>query len=101
MLGRIVRVGGLTAEHAARAEHFLEFRILRIRPPLRLLLGIEVIKIAEVLVEAVDRREILVQVTQVILTELTCRVALSFEELGHGYVAVLEPNRGAGHADLG
>jgi hypothetical protein len=40
-------------DHPARAESFLEFGILGVGPRLRFLLGVEVIKVPEELVEAV------------------------------------------------
>jgi len=43
-------------EHAARAEPLLELRVLRIVRVLRLLLGVEVVEIAEPLVEPMNGR---------------------------------------------
>src|SRR4029077_5172346 len=100
LLGRVVGIGSLAAQHAARSKRLLELWILRIGQPLRLLLGIEVIEVAEELIEAVDRRKILVQITQVILTELPGRITLSFQELRRGHVAVLGPEGGARPAAL-
>ena len=65
VLGRVVDVGGLAAQHAARAEHLLEIGVPRVVGVLRLLLGVEVIQIAEELVEAVYRRQVLVFVRTV------------------------------------
>ena len=67
---RIVGVGGQGVEHAARAELRTERGILRIVLVLRLLLGIQVIEIAEELVEAVQRRQKLVLVAEMVLAEL-------------------------------
>ncbi|MBM1003054.1 MAG: hypothetical protein N839_0011630, partial [Desulfofustis sp. PB-SRB1] len=50
---------------------------------LRLFLGIEVIKIAEELVKAVVRRQMLVEVTQVVLAELPGRVAHGLEHFSN------------------
>ena len=55
--GRIVHVGGLALEHAARAELGAIGRVLRIVGQFRLFFGVEVIEVAEELVEAVDRRQ--------------------------------------------
>ena len=74
--------------------------VLRLVGPLRLLLGVEVVEVAEELVEAVLGRQILVAVAEVVLAELTGRVAERLERLGDGDVAVLQADRGAGHADL-
>src|SRR5262249_57981964 len=64
---------GERMDHAAPAELLLELGVLRIVDALRLLLGVEVIEIAEELVEAVCRREKLVAVAQVVLAELAGR----------------------------
>ena len=50
-------VGRDAFHHAARAEARLEFRVLRIVRVLRLFLGVEVIEVAEELVEAVHGRQ--------------------------------------------
>src|SRR5262245_15949505 len=43
LLGLVVLIGRLAAQHAARPEPLLEFRILRIVLVLRVLLGVEVL----------------------------------------------------------
>jgi hypothetical protein len=63
-------------EHAARAELLPELGVLRVVVRLRLLLGVEVVEIAEELVEAVDSRQVLVPVAEVIFPELAADVAL-------------------------
>ena len=73
--GRIVAVGRLAAQHAARAELGLVGRVLRIVRQLRLFFGVEVIEIAEELVEAVHRRQRLVAVADVVLAELSGGIA--------------------------
>ena len=88
-------------EHAARSELLLERRILGIVGQLRLLLGVEVIEIAEELVEAVHGRQVLVPIAEVVLAELAGGVAERLEQLGDGRVLRLKPHRGAGHPDLG
>ena len=62
-------VGG-RLEHAARAELLAELGVLRIVGILGLLLGVEVVEVAEELVEAVRRGQELVAVAQVVLAEL-------------------------------
>jgi hypothetical protein len=65
ILGRVVLVGGPRVDHPARAEALVEAReVLRRRPVgrLRLLLGVQVVEVAEELVEAVDRLQVLVEV---------------------------------------
>jgi hypothetical protein len=54
----------------------LEFRIVRIVRVLRFVLGVEVIEIAEELVEAVNRRQKLIAVAEMVLAELCGRIAL-------------------------
>ena len=77
---------GLALQDAARAELLLEFRVLGIVLVLRLLLGVKVIEVAEELVEAVHRRQMLVAVAEVVLAELSGRVALRLQHLGDGGV---------------
>ena len=93
-------VGG-RLENAAGRIGLDESRIvLRIVGSLRLLLGVEVVKIAEELVEAVIGRQILVPVAEVVLAELSGGVAERLERLGDRDVAILQPDRRAGNADL-
>ncbi|MNP03154.1 hypothetical protein D3C76_950290 [compost metagenome] len=93
---------GVGMDHPARRGGLDEVRII-LRPvgALRLLLGVQVVEVAEELVEAVIGRQEFVAVAQVVLAELTGRVALRLERLGDGDVAVLDADRRAGHADLG
>ena len=88
-------------QHAARAEALLERRVLRIVGILRLFLGVEVIEVAEELVEAVHGRQELVLVAEVVLAELAGGVAERLEQLGDGRVLRLQADVGARHADLG
>jgi hypothetical protein len=71
-------------EHASRAELLVEARELRRGRPvrrLRILLGVEVVEVAEELVEPVDGGQELVAVAEVVLAELPCRVAERLQEL--------------------
>ena len=88
--GRVVPVRGLALHHAARAEHPLELGVARVRPLLRLLLGVQVVEVAEELVEPVDGRQKLVQVAEVVLAELAGGVAVVLEQLGDGRVFLLQ-----------
>jgi hypothetical protein len=74
-------VGG-RPQHAARAEALTEGGVLRIVGVLRLLLGVQVVEVAEELVEAVVGRQELVLVAEVILAELARRIAEVLQELG-------------------
>ena len=86
-------------EHAARPELLPEFGILRIVVGLGLLLGIEVVEIAEELVEPVHGRQVLVAVAQVVLAELAGGVALRLEQVGDGRRPVGDALRRTRHAD--
>ena len=59
------------------------------------------VEVAVELIEAMVGRQHLVPVAQVVLAELGRGVAEVFQHLGHGDGRVLQPLRGAGHADLG
>ena len=62
---------------------------------LRLLLGVEVVEVAEELVEAVHRRQELVAVAQMVLAELAGGVAERLERLGDGDVLGAQAEVGA------
>jgi hypothetical protein len=75
----IVVVRGSAAQHAAGAEHLPELRVLGVIAQLRLLLGVEMVEVAEEFIETVDGRQVLVAVAQMILAELTGGVAEGLE----------------------
>ena len=85
----------------ARAELLPERGCLRVVGILRLFLGVEVIEIAEELVEAVDGREELVEVSQMVLTELSGRVAEVLHEIGDARIFGLQADVRARQADFG
>ena len=58
------------------------------------------IEVAEELIKAVYRWEELVAVAQMVLAELTGGVALGLEQLGDGWVFLLQADVNARHADL-
>ena len=95
-----VGFGRVAAQHAARAELFAESGIFRVVRILRLLLGVEVIEVAEELVEAVHRRQVRVAIAQMVLAELAGGVAERLEQLGERRVFRLQPEVGARQADL-
>ena len=85
------------AKHPTRPEALLEVREVlgvRIVRVLRLLLGVQVVEVAEELVEAVARRQVLVAIPEVILPELAGRVAERLQELRDRRVPGLEPGLG-------
>src|SRR4029078_12596943 len=84
--------GGRDAFHdATRAELRPECRILRIVGMLGLILGVQVIEVAEKLVEAVNGRQEFVAVAEMVLAEWSGRVALRVEQLGNGRVLLRQP----------
>ena len=94
-------IARLAFEHAARPELRAEARVLGIVGILRLLLGVEVIEIAEELVEAVYGRQMLVAVAEVVLAELAGGVAERLHDVGDARIERPEAKLGAGQADLG
>ena len=67
---------GEAVDHAARTVLLLERRILRIVRILRLFFGVQVVQVAEELVEAVVARQHLVAIAEMVLAELARHVAL-------------------------
>src|SRR5215831_17527592 len=73
---------GPAVQYTTRAIVLPEIRkvlLRRIIAQFRLLLGVQVIEVAKELVEAVLRRQVLVAVAEVILTELASGIAEGFE----------------------
>jgi hypothetical protein len=71
--------GRSASEDAARAKAQLELEILRIVGVLRLVLGVQVVEVAEEDVEAVHGRQEFVAVAQMVLAELPGHIAERFE----------------------
>ena len=86
--------------HAARAESFAQLRILEVVLVLGLVFGIQVVQRALELLEAVRGRQVLVEITEVILAELPGHVALGLEQIGERDVPRLQPFLGARKTDL-
>ena len=82
-------------------NRFLNSGILRVVGMLGLLFGVQVIEVAEELVEAVDGRQMLVAVAEMVLAELAGLVAVRLQQLGDGRVLLHQPFVRAGQADLG
>ena len=101
VIGGIVLVRRVAVQHAARAELRLEGRVLRIVHILRLLFRIQVVEVAEPLIEPVDRGQHVVAVAEVVLAELAGHVAQRLEQVGEGRVGLGNAFRRAGQADLG
>ena len=98
---RVIHVGGVAMQHAAGAVFLEELRILRIVHLLEFLLGVEVIEIAEELVESVHGGQVLVAVAEVVLAELSGGVAEGLEHFRQRRRFRLQAERCAGPADRG
>src|SRR5262249_27050729 len=90
-----------TVKDAARAELLFELRVLGIVGILRLLFGVEVVKIAEEFVEAMDSRQKLVAIAEVILAELAADITLWLEELSDGRILRLDSQCRSWQANFG
>jgi hypothetical protein len=88
-------------DHAARAEVLLELRVLRVVLVLRLFLGVEVVEIAEELIEAVSGGQELVAIAEVVLAELSRGVALRLQQFGDRRILLLQSLGRARQTDLG
>ena len=84
--GRIGFVGRPAVHDTARPEALPELGVLRVVRILGFFFGVQVVQVAEELVEAVRRRQELVLVAQVILAELAGHVALRLEAFGDSHV---------------
>ena len=110
LLRRVLHVRRPGMEHAARRIHLGEFgggigrTQLRIDLPrivelFRLLFRVQVVEVAIPFVEPVHGGQELIAVAQVVLTELSCRVALRLEDFGERRIGFLNPALGARNAD--
>ena len=99
--GRVVGVARAAMNQVARADGVSNGRIGRVRIPVRIGHGIEVIEIAEELVEAVDGRQVLVQVAEVVLAELAGGVAHRLQARWRWWALRGQADIGAGLADGG
>ena len=86
-------------DHVARTDCVQQ--LLRIAGMRRVFHRVEVIEVAEELVEAMHRRQELVLVAEVVLAELAGGVTHDFERGGNGHGLRRQAGRGAGLADCG
>ena len=103
LLGVVVLVRRPGVDDATRSEALAEVGEIVGRRPvrlLRLLLRVQVVEVAEELVEAVHRGQVLVQVAEVVLAELPGCVAVRLQQLGDRHVLGLEADVHAGNAHL-
>ena len=90
-------------QHAPRAEVLLEIRKVffrRIVAQLRFLLGIQVVEVAEELVEAVHRRQVLVLVAEVVFAELASGITERLKKIGDAGIFGPHAQRGTRDPDL-
>ena len=96
---RVVRVRRPAVDHVARAD--LVQQLLRVGGMRRVLHRVEVIEVAEELVEAVDGGQELVEVAEVVLAELARGIAHGLERRGDGHRLRGDADGRAGLADRG
>ena len=98
---------GPAMDHAARTEAFFKcfaighFQIARIVFILRLFFGVQVVEVTKEFIKSMHGGKMLVQVTLVVLTELSCRIAQAFHDRGDGDIGFLPAFLGTGQAHLG
>ena len=97
---RVVFIRRLGINHPARSIFLAKSGVLGIIAKLRLFLGVEVVKVAEELVESVDGGEKLIAVAEVVLAKLPGRVTQGLEHLGDRWVLAPQSESGARQADL-
>ena len=100
LLGWVVRFRCPAVEHTSRPECRFESRVLRVVREFRLLFRVQVVEVAEELVETMDRGQELVLVAQMVLPELAGDVALRFQQVGDSGIFRVQTNVRTGHADL-
>ena len=97
----IIFAGGFAFQHTARAEFLHVFRVLRIIGQFGFFLGVEVIKVSEELIKAVDSGQAFVAVTDMVLTKLPGRVAETFHDSPNGRVELAHAHRCTRESYLG
>ncbi len=90
---------GPGVEHAARAVFLLKLRILRVVIRLRFLLRVQMVEVAEELIEAMHRRQMRVLVAEMVFAELAGGVALRLEQVGDRRRPIRNALRRTRHAD--
>ena len=100
VLGRVVHIGRLAIQDAARPVFLSELGVRGVVGLLGLFLRVQVVKTAVELVEPVNGGQELVAVAQVILAKVAGRIAQGLEQLGDRRVFGAEALLGGRHADL-
>src|SRR5262249_15953848 len=98
---RVVLVGSLALQYAARPEFLSEVRVLGIVRIVGLFFGIEMVEVSEELIESVHSGQMLVAVAEVVLAELPGGITEIFHELSNRGIVEAETKRCARHANLG
>src|SRR6266851_751 len=88
-------------EHAPGPKSRFECRIRWIVGEFRFLFRIQVIEVAEELVESVHGRQELIAIAEMVLAKLTGGVTERLEQFGDGRVVRLKSENGAGQSDFG
>jgi hypothetical protein len=89
----------VAVEHAAGAVLLLEpgeSEFVRVVEIFRVLLGVQVVEVAEELIETVRRRQVLVAIAEVIFPDLSRRLAVVLQQLGDRRVLGLQSDGGPG-----
>src|SRR6202035_1817573 len=97
----VVAVACLAFQDATRAEFGKVGRVLWIIRQLGLFLGVEMIEIAEELIEAVHGRQRLVAIADMVLAELPCRIAEVLEQAADRGIELAHAHRCARKTDFG
>src|SRR5205823_8854427 len=91
-------------QYTARGKVFIKLRKILLRGPvgeLGLFFGIEVIEVAERLIESVKSWQVLIAVTEMVLAKLPGRVTQRLQQFGNGWVLRLKTDCRSGHSNLG
>ena len=96
---RVILVRRPAVDHVARPD--LVQQLLRVGRVRGVLHRVEVIEVAEELVEAVDGRQELVEIAEVVLAELARGIAHGLERRGNGHRLCGQPDGRTGLADRG
>lgn len=91
---------GVRVQDSARPEALLELGVLRVVGVFRFVRGIEMVEGAEELVEAMRCRQVLVEVSQMVLAELAGHVAVWLEQVGKCRIFRLHAFLRAGQTNL-
>ena len=93
------RTIGSAGNNSTRVELLAELRISRAIGIFKVFIAVEMVEVAEVLVEAMPVRQVLFQIAKMILAKLSSGVALCLQDLGERDVFLLQSGRRARRAD--